>query len=435
MLSATFRTVSQIKSSRGSADKEGPGGSLLFDSLLRQSGDGRGASRGKRAVSLPRVLIVDGDTSGRHALRSILQWEVYEFVEFQSGSAALEHLRRSGAELAIVDVRLPGESGIEICRQIKQDPSFSFLPVILTTSIKARKERFAAIEAGADDFLTKPVDPAEVQARVRSLLRIKSCHDRIEAKNRELALRQDELARVSAYKEELVQLLVHDMKNYLTGAMGYLELSRRFGPIPSQAEECLKGTDELHERMMAMTLNLLDIQRMEEGEQQFKMGSIELIPLVQGCVSGFRGLAIRRGIHLEFGSSGLPPKPVKADASAVERAVANLVANALRMTPSGGRIDVSVVGGAGDTRIVVRDTGPGIPPADRERIFAKYGQARGSGAEGRNHGLGLTYCNMAAELHGGSLVVEGPEGEGATFVLTLPVYAEERLPARAQAAA
>ncbi len=394
-----------------------------------------GAFGGKRAVSLPRILIVDGDPGGHQTLRRILQWEGYEFVEFQNGPAALEHLRGSGAELAIVDVRLPGESGIEICRQIKQDPGFSFLPVILTTSIKARKERFAAIEAGADDFLTKPADPAEVQARVRSLLRIKSCHDRIEAKNRELALRQDELAKVSAYKEELVQLLVHDMKNYITGAMGYLELSRRFGPIPSQAEECLKGTDELHERMLAMTLNLLDIQRMEEGEQQFKMSSVELIPLVQGCVSGFRGLAVRRCLRLEFGSSGPPPKPVRADASAVERAVANLVANAIRMTPSGGRIDVSVVGGAGDTRIVVRDTGPGIPLADRERIFAKYGQIQGRGAEGRNHGLGLTYCRMAAELHGGSLAVEGSEGEGAAFVLTLPVHVGERSTAGATSAA
>ena len=96
--------------------------------LLRSIGRWAGRIQGKRAVSLPRVLIVDGDTSGRHALRSILQWEVYEFVEFQSGSAALEHLRRSGAELAIVDVRLPGESGIEICRQIKQDPSFPSFP-------------------------------------------------------------------------------------------------------------------------------------------------------------------------------------------------------------------------------------------------------------------------------------------------------------------
>ncbi|MBI3393635.1 MAG: ATP-binding protein [Nitrospirae bacterium] len=125
----------------------------------------------------------------------------------------------------------------------------------------------------------------------------------------------------------------------------------------------------------------------------------------------------------------------KADASAVDRAVANLVANAVRMTPSHGRIDVSVVGSVGDTRIVVRDSGPGIPPADRERIFAKYRQIQGGGAEGRNHGLGLTYCKMAAEFHGGSLAVEGPEGEGATFVLTLPVYVEERSTAGAQAAA
>jgi len=362
-----------------------------------------------------KVLIVDDRPSSVKVLRVRLASEGYEVLEASDGFQALDIVERETPDLVLLDVMMPKMDGYEVCRRIKSRPETRFLPVVLVTALSDQEAKITGIEAGADDFLNKPVDPSELRVRVRSLLHTKALHD-------ELQRSYEELQKMEAMRESLTQMIVHDLRNPLAAVMGYLKLLKRKGYVSEQkiAQRNLRAIDMCTQSLMDMITAMLDLAKLEAGEMQLNLGDVDLGDVLSDVGVGMRPLLERR--NLTFRTDLPADLPLlRADRESLRRILVNILGNAAAFSPDAGCISVAAQAGDGHVDIAVQDQGPGIDPEDQARIFERFGQVacRQSGRK-YSTGLGLAFCKMAVEAHGGEIGVESEVGKGSTFTVRIP---------------
>jgi len=377
---------------------------------------------------VPKILIVDDEAPNRRLLRSILRHEGCQTDEVASAAEALERLRLEPFDLVYLDVMMPGRDGIDLLREIRATESLRPLPVVLITALNSIEDKVRGLDAGADDFLTKPVDRAELRARTHTLLRVKALHDAEQEARHELEKQNDELLRLQQMKKSLTQMLVHDLKNPLTGILGHADLllSRSAAGLDPRGRASLGSLRRSAEAMRRMVTDLLDLQLLEEDRLKVRARDVAAAAAVEEILQEFEGEAEleSKAVRLD----GAAPGAANADPDLLRRVLGNLVTNALKHVPAGeGRVVLRVREEGSSLRFEVADNGPGIPPADRERVFERFAQVSGD-LRGRStdRGLGLTFCRLAVEAMGGEIHVEEEPGGGCKFWLTLPRAAAAR---------
>lgn len=368
----------------------------------------------------PHILLVDDEERNLRLLESLLRPHGCRTTRASDGEAALRLAAAEAPDLILLDVMLPGLDGFEVCRRLKAAPATAGIPVIMITALQERADRARGLDAGADDFLSKPVNTHELRARLRSLLRLRFLHE-------ELAERLRQLATAEALKEQLTHLLIHDLNGPLSALKLNLSilLAGLEGPLQPQQETILTSALGNADHLSRLIRNLLDIARLEEGRLSIKHEPVPVAALVAATCGEHEAAFRAKGVTLEeVLPSGLPP--VLGDEELLARTLDNLLRNALQFTPAGGRVTVSARAEAGGVTLAVRDTGQGVPAAFREKIFDKFAQAE-VGGQGRRRGtgLGLTFCRLAVEAHNGRIWVESAEGRGSCFCVTLPLAGEE----------
>ena len=358
------------------------------------------------------VLVVDDTEVNRILLREILELDGHRVALASDGPEALRRVREDPPDLVLLDVSMPGMDGLEVCRRLRADPATDSLPVILVTALADRAHRLEGIAAGANDYLTKPIDRPDLLLRVRNALRLRKLHSELEAQYRKL---QD----LEQLRDSLVHMLVHDLRSPLTGISAYLQMSReRIGELGDpQLDADFEEMGRSVAQLTDMVSDVLDVSRFEAGAMPLQPAPLDLRTVVAEAVS-----ALGRARHAAVAvDGGQEPVAAVADPEVIRRVVTNLVGNAVKFTPRGGQVRVEVVTGSSGPEVRVRDTGPGIPPELHERIFEKFGQANGNGKPRvRSSGLGLAYCKLAVEAHGGRIGVVSATGEGSTFWFSLP---------------
>jgi len=370
------------------------------------------------------ILVVDDDPRNIRLMESILKTSGYSVISAEDGEQALEAVARQRPDAVLLDVMMPRMSGFEVCRKLRSQYETRLLPIIMVTALNALEEKVQALETGADDFLSKPVNRMEMLAKLRSILRVKTLHDEVEQTRLELEAKNRELIQVEELKEKLTQMVVHDLKNPLTGMVGNLQLLELQGPgISAESfREILARTQEGARQLMVLIKNILDVARMEEKKLVLHRQPLKPESLLADCIRQSEGLSKKVGVELLVKVEGAPGA-VDADAELTGRILANLVTNALKHTPPGGKVEVGATDLGDQVRFWVEDTGEGIPSEILPRVFDKFVMGpSGSdpGAGGYGTGLGLTFCKMAVEAHGGSIRVESQSGKGSTFSFTLP---------------
>ncbi|MGD8991566.1 MAG: response regulator [Desulfobacterales bacterium] len=376
-------------------------------------------------MNTPTILIVDDEEVNARLIKAILAPENYNLISALSGSEALSMLETNRPDLILLDVMMPEMDGFETCIRIKQNKNTKIIPVLMVTALSEKEHRLKALDCGADDFLSKPVDKAELKIRVKSLLRIKEYHNELIERYEEIEKKNFRLQELEEFKDGLLHMIVHDLKNPLFAISGNIELllldKKNFSETQiSAADNCLSSCQNLNE----MVQQLLDINKLENRKLQLKREMTDLVPLIDGILNQLQKRAEEKQISINFvNTNGI--STISIDSHLIRRVISNLVDNGIRHTPKGGRIEVTsgLEKSKNNLCVSVRDTGIGLDPAYHQKIFHKFEQVnlKNQGVSIGTAGLGLAFCKLAVEAHGGEIWVESKgEGQGATFCFTIP---------------
>jgi signal transduction histidine kinase len=231
------------------------------------------------------------------------------------------------------------------------------------------------------------------------------------------------LQELERLRDDLTQMIVHDLRTPLTSLIGGLQTVPLAGDLNETQQELLQLATDGGETLLGMINDLLDVHKMESGSLQPEYGALSAADLVASAVGQVASLAELNGQTLVQQIAAILP-PFQGDAEQLRRTLVNLLGNALKFSPAGGTVTVAVRPADDGRSLVfsVSDTGEGIPPEAFGRIFEKFGQveSRQRGRK-RSTGLGLTFCKLAVEAHGGQIGVQSAPGRGTTFSFAIPL--------------
>jgi signal transduction histidine kinase len=366
----------------------------------------------------PNILVVDDTPENLQLLNGMLKGCGYKARPVPSGELALQAAKSDPPDLILLDINMPEMNGYEVCRRLKADPPLAAIPVIFISALNETMDKVKAFGLGGVDYITKPFQFEEVHARVETHLKLRRLQKELERQNRQLQESYDRLRELETLRDNLVHLVVHDLRSPLAMMAGYVDLikTKLGSKLNAQENGYIDIVGKHTAKLLDMVTTLLDVSRMEAGQMPLNRQACDLAGLAREVVETFGVLKGQRRLTLDVPSG---PLSVHADRDVIQRVVANLIGNAVKFTPDGGRITVTLSRKNALTRVAVTDTGPGIPAEFHKKVFEKFGQVD---KEARRHstGLGLTFCKLAVEAHGGQIGIESEVGKGSTFWFTLP---------------
>jgi two-component system sensor histidine kinase/response regulator len=350
-----------------------------------------------------RVAIVDDMPTAREMLGALLSLEPYDLFFAASGIELLDNLPEIRPDVILLDVMMPNLDGFEVTQRLRADETWSHIPVILVTALDSQQDLAQGLDAGADDFLPKPVNGVELRARVRSMLRIKRQFD---------ALRE-----TLKLREDLANMVVHDMRTPLTAILGFTELLRS-GFISVDDTEDIEKLHRQVVRLNAFVNDILVQAKMDNNKLILNPTSTSVNELLKRSEENHSLIARSRNINLNICWAD-PDISISVDANLFQRVIDNLLSNALKFSPSNSTVTVIVSADAAHPlQIKVVDSGPGVLPEDRERIFNKFEVASMRQSDSPV-GLGLAFCKLVVDAHGGQIYVDANHPKGSVFTVEL----------------
>jgi signal transduction histidine kinase len=380
-----------------------------------------GSTDSRTAPRVPTVLIVDDNAQNRALARMTLEDEGYGVLLAENGPTALELFVRHAPDCVLLDVRMPGMDGPAVCERLRAMPEGTEVPVVFLTAARDVATFDRALRSGATDFLTKPVQPAELVLRVRQALEVRRLGGELRAQYDLLRQQRDELFRIQLQKEDLASFVVHDLKNPVNAIDLQAQLILRDRQLSPRSRDAASRVRDDVRDLLRLIHNLLDVTRGEQGQLVPTRSRVDLRTLIAGVFDARRAQADDRGVTL---ASRVEAPELDADPELLRRVVENLMENAIRHAPSGSTVRVETAPRADATEVIVADEGPGIPAELRTTVFERYtqlGRAEDVRARG-GRGLGLTFCKLAVEAHGGTICAEDGS-PGAVFRVCLPAGA------------
>jgi signal transduction histidine kinase len=370
------------------------------------------------------ILIVDDMPANLEVVTSHLERQGYCAVVALGGDEGIERAEFVHPDLILLDVMMPGLDGFETCRRLKANPATRDIPVIFMTALADTADKLTGFAAGAVDYVTKPLNGAEVLARIETHLALYALRQQLAAQNtrlqQEIAAReltQEALLRSNTELEQLAYVASHDMQEPLRMVASYLQLvaQRYQGQLDADADEFIGYAVDGAKRMQALINDLLAYSRLGTKARPFEPSDCNTI--VQTAIAQLRVPIEDSGARITHGA--LPT--VMGDATQLLQLFQNLLSNAIKFHRRDVPPVVHVEAQPWDSawRFSVRDNGIGIAAEYFERIFVLFQRLHGRG-EYPGTGIGLAICKKIVERHGGSIAVQSQPGEGSTFSFTLP---------------
>jgi two-component system, sensor histidine kinase and response regulator len=361
-------------------------------------------------TATPRLLVVDDQEANIHVLGTMLGQLGFEVVSATDGEQALRHIATRPPDLVLLDVLMPGLDGFEVCRRIREQPASAHIPIIFISSADDKEFIVRALGAGGVDYVTKPFHKAELASRVRTHLALKAARD---------SLRQ-----LAEDKDELLGILAHDLKSHLGGMqMSAQVLHKRAVALAEPRLEQMSG-NILHatDQMFAFVKEFLANSSAEHG-LEIKLESVSLHEAAAAAVRDYVEAAQRKELLLQFENAD-ENLFVSADRAALGQVLDNLISNAIKFSPPGKSVWVTVAATPTGAECRVQDEGPGFTEEDKVAMYGRYRRlsAVPTGNE-PSTGLGLSIVKKLMHAMGGQLHFESAPGQGTTFIVRFPAPA------------
>ena len=336
-------------------------------------------------------------------------------MEADTGEKGVELYALAPPDLVLLDVMLPGMNGFAACRELRNRYGNAAAPVIFITAKAESDDVVEGLAAGGIDYLPKPIRAKEALARIRTHLQLRQ----LLADQRLLV---EQLSRANAAKNRFLGMAAHDLRNPLASIRGLAEFLRDgvVGEITPDQLDLVATIHTASKQMLVLVNELLDVATIEAGELKISPEMADLAEIIEKAVTLANIEASAKQTKIQILPYDRPPTR-NIDPNKIRQVVDNLLSNAVKYSPCGSTIAVEIESFDGAVAFAVRDQGPGIPEAERDRLFKDFGRTsvRPTGGE-KCTGLGLAICRKIVDAHNGTITAENLPVRGCVFRVTLP---------------
>ncbi|OQX27662.1 MAG: hypothetical protein BWK80_04130 [Desulfobacteraceae bacterium IS3] len=362
-----------------------------------------------------KILIVDDTPENIDVLMGVLKND-YKMIAALNGEKALKMAEgKHPPDLILLDIMMPGMDGFEVCSRLKAADATRYIPVIFITAKSEAEDETRGLELGAVDFITKPISPPVVRARVRTHLSLMLARQELERQN-------EELRDAARLREDVEHITRHDLKTPLNAIIGLPDLLTLKGPVNAEQEKIIGMIRESGYKMLNMINRSLDIFKMERGIYLFHPEPADMLQTVGKIAVETQDIAWNKRISLKVLLRGAPPAPednfiVMAEELLCYSMLANLIKNAIEASPDKEKVTISFSEESDEAVIRIHNKGA-VPEDIRERFFEKYvtsGKTTGTG-------LGTYSARLMAEIQKGRISMTTSESEGTTVTIRFPGY-------------
>jgi signal transduction histidine kinase len=367
----------------------------------------------------PKILLVEDEIDIQGFAKTVLESAGMAVTACQTIAEGGKLFESVKPDLVILDIGLPDGSGIDFCRSLIAQHG-GRTPILVLTARRDLPTRLDAFKAGAQDYIEKPFAVQELLARVQVHLKLKKSHDDLSKRNYDLEL-------TSRARQDLTDMILHDLKTPLSSIKGTLELIKMRGIISDKAYSGLVDHAGTAADFMLLMLNdLLDIAQSEQLSLRVSVAKFELSAMAERIEGLFEPRLRSLGVSLDFRIDPAAAS-VETDQNLIFRVMVNVISNALRVSPRGGKVEVEARASEGKLRLAVSDRGPGVADDLKAKIFEKFVTTHGGASLESGRGIGLTFCRLAVDALKGSISVRDREGGGSHFVIEVPQSARAKV--------
>lgn len=368
-----------------------------------------------------KFLLVDDLPQNLLSLEALLRRDDLTLLKAQSGDEALELLLQHDVALALIDVQMPGLNGFELAELMRGNERTRHIPIIFVTAgTHSAERRFQGYEAGAVDFIQKPIEPDILRSKTEVFFELYRQRQMIAEQRDVLQAQAQALQVADQRKDEFLAILAHELRNPLASLHGGLKLLLR-RPDGPQAQEISALMEAQMTHLVRLVDDLMDVSRITQGKIELRKCSFDLRDALNAAVAMGRP-NIEAKQHALTIDMPQGPVPVFADQVRVTQCIANLLNNAAKYTPIGGKVEADIIEGDDAVSVRVADNGLGLSAEEVQLIFRMFSQVQEHAEHARGGlGIGLALVKQIVELHEGTVTAQSPgRGEGATFTITLP---------------
>ena len=358
----------------------------------------------------PLILTVDDEPANLTLIERLLG-PSYHVMSVTNGHDALDMLAQAPFDVVLLDIMMPGMSGLETLQQIRENPRTAHLPVILISALMDARDISRGLELGANDYITKPIDIRVTRARIQTQLRLKRLED-------ERKQTIDQLVAAQEMKDRLLRIASHDLKGPVTNVRMVASLLRSSETLIPSGSALLEALETSANTMQTVIEDFLDTAALQAGGLTLSFDPVRVDGVIKSLIGQYSAHASRKNIALEVDGAG---GVICADAARFEQALSNLISNAVKYSPPDTIVQIWSEQYDGRIRVCVADQGPGIPANEHDRLFTQFAKLSPRPTGGENStGLGLWIVKHLITLQQGQVGVHNPPEGGSIFWIEMP---------------
>jgi signal transduction histidine kinase len=371
----------------------------------------------------PTILIVDDDPVVRSLMQDSLEDDGFSVIEAEDGVEACRRCDEMVPSLIVVDVVMPNMDGFELCRELRRRPATQHVPILMATGLDDHKSIVKAYEAGATDFISKPLNWLILNHRIRYMLRAARAFDDLRQNQDRLLVAKEAAEAADRSKSEFLANMGHELRTPLNAIIGFSTMMRDayFGPIDDHYVEYAGIICDSGSHLLAIINDILDIAKAETRGLKLAEAEVDIASALSFSASVVEQMAKNAEIAFSFAIEDELPA-LWADGQKLRQIFINLLTNAIKFTPAGGNVRLSVRLEPGTGMVLqVADSGIGIPADKIPIALAPFGQVDSSlSRQYDGVGLGLPLTKRLVELHDGTLEIASEPGKGTTVTVRFP---------------